>query len=165
MTEAEIERVMRETGMARMQAINHLRQREYLIAKRDQRPERSIIFKAWRGNRPVENCAALEIATDLQQAIAACEAGTAHKAMLYVLQDDAGLGEKLLAICRMRQESKTVWRRNPVSGIAEPTKRKYAEVLTVLPVLAFEPKPPFDALKATHAEIVGIDPNLVEQKP
>lgn len=33
--DADIERTMLETGMARMQAINHLRQRAYLVARRD----------------------------------------------------------------------------------------------------------------------------------
>lgn len=125
-------------------------------------PERAVTFRAWRHHYPVENCPALELAQTMQQAIAAVEAGTQHKTTVYVLQEDAGRGEKLLAVCVMRQESKAVWRRDPVTGTPRPERRAYLDPIHLLPVRAFEPVPPFDALRASHAEIVGIDPTLVE---
>lgn len=131
-----------------------------MTALRRMEAERSVTFKAWRSNRPVTDCPTLAIAQTLQQAIAAVEPGTAHKAMVFVLQEDAGRNEKLLAICTMRQESRTSWRRNPVTGASEPVRRTYLDVLHILPVREFKPLPPFDAFRD---DPVGRDLQLVEQ--
>jgi hypothetical protein len=124
-------------------------------------PERCLTFTAWRNNRPVTGCPALEAATSLREAIDAVLPGTGHKTIVYVLQDDAGAAEKLLAIYTIRQESQAKLRRNLITGLPEETRRLYPELVHVLGVTAFAPVAPFDAFAD---DPVGVDRQLVVAK-
>jgi len=123
-------------------------------------PERCLTFTAWRNNRPVRDCPALATATSLKEAIDAVLPGTGHKTVVYVLQDDAGAAEKLLAVYTIKQESRPQLRRNLITGLPEETRRLYPDLVSVIGVHEFAPVEPFDAFRD---DPVGVDRQLVEQ--
>lgn len=127
--------------------------------------ERTVTFRAWCGTVPIEDCDGLTQAESFEEAIAAALPHSVHKSVVSVLREDAGRNEREVRFYRIKQSTKNgYWRaaydggRKVFVGNLEPV------LIHALPMLAFEPKPPFRVTReTTHAEIVGIDPNLVEQ--
>lgn len=120
---------------------------------------RATVFTAWRGNIAIEN-PALAAAQDFDQALAAVLDHCQPKTALFILRDDSGRGEQVLRVYRIVASTKRYFYRAAYDGgrpvrVALPDAKLDAEI----PVLAFEPVAPFDALRD---DPVGRDLTLVE---
>lgn len=119
---------------------------------------RATTFRAWIENREASS-AELAAAQTFEEALAAVVHWASHKQNVCILRDDAGRGEKLLQIYTVKQESKAVWRRDPMTGLSAPSRRNYPVLIVQMAVDAFEPTRPFDAFRDNA---VGLDLTLVE---
>jgi hypothetical protein len=84
-----------------------------------------------------------------------------HKDTVFIHEADGGRGVNAVHAYRIRQGAR-VYRKNPVSGLAEPYHPLTPDHLFTLPVDEFEPTRPFDALRD---DPVGVDRNFVEASP
>ena len=120
---------------------------------------RAVTFRAWRENRPV-NCPALTAAQSFEEAIAAVLPGSQHKSVVSVLRIDTGRNEQEVRFYRLKQSTKHgYWRDATDGGRKVFVGNLEPELLHALPVLAFEPARPFDALRDGAS---GRDLTLVE---
>jgi hypothetical protein len=127
--------------------------------------QRAVTFKAWRNNVPVDAdwLATAETFEEIAERLTPGAIFKAGELVVLILREDAGRGEKGLHVYGYKQESKARWRRNG-RGEVVSERRIYPYLICSMPMLAFEPKPPFRVTReTTAAEIAGRDVTLVEQ--
>lgn len=130
----------------------------------------SLTFDAWRlceGNArdtiPLDIDGDLTVDEAVNSALS-CGVVLCHKDVLLVRQTDAGRGKAWLHCYAIKKKSNPTWRWNPVTLRNERVERLYPAPLFTIPIEAFAPVEKFRITReTTHAEIVGIDPDLVEQ--
>ena len=121
-------------------------------------------FRAWRlagGLSTVTEARRVSIdAHTLEEACAQASHAARHKDTLFVQEiDEAKRVNRVHAF--LIQEGAAVWRKNTVTGLSERKKPLKAKPLFVLPVEAFEPARPFNALRD---DPTGVDADLIEGK-
>jgi hypothetical protein len=134
--------------------------------------ERSVTFKAWRNSRPGEDSARLANAATIEEAVAAVTPAVMHRTkdmVASILRIDAGRGAKTLFVFGFKRSTKHFNYEPKWAGGVKIGSKRIGRIEPVLlhemEVRAFEPVEPFRVTRdTTHAEIVGIDPQLVEQQ-
>ena len=125
---------------------------------REQFATHAHTFQVWRQGTLGTEAQELGTAYSLDDAERLSMTFLQHKDTLYILESHTGTGVQLLHTYRVRKGA-AKYVRNPVSGLPERTEPMKLDKLGALPVAAFEPVRPFDALRD---DPVGVDRTLVQ---
>lgn len=121
-------------------------------------------YLAWRVGAD-SFCTPIDVseATRLTQAVDLAAPRCAHKDALIIQETHAKTSKWFLHHYLIKQESKAQYRRNPVTGMPEHTRRQYADRLFSIAVHTFDP---LERWKWTPGcDVVGADPvNHIEGK-
>ena len=126
------------------------------------RPETlTTTFQAWRvRDTSIATPLGMEPCASLKEAVSAAAASCGHKDHLIVLEVKPISGKAMAHFHAIKRESKSLWRRDPVTGEAANIARLYPVLLFSMEVTSFSPAKPFHW--SPGCDVVGIDRTLVE---